>query len=125
MGICYIRGCLSASTARGSTARSARTSLFVRSADMDSWKPEHLIAMKLGGNAKALKFFKGHGWGAEDTDCVAKYNSRAAKMYHKALYRQVKDELVMGGADQIKVLSPEITSRKRLRPPLETWAWKT
>ena len=90
---------------------------FVRSADMDSWKPEHLIAMKLGGNAKALKFFKGHGWGAEDTDIVAKYNSRAAKMYHKALYRQVKDELVMGGADQIKVLSPEITSRKKTPPP--------
>ena len=89
---------------------------FVRSADMDSWKPEHLLAMKLGGNGAARTFFKSHGWGAEETDLVAKYNSRAAKMYHKSLYRKVKDEIVMNGADAAVTLSPEVSARKTPPP---------
>ena len=85
---------------------------FVRSADMDSWLPEHLLAMKLGGNAKAKKFFKEHGWGSDETDIVAKYGSRAAKLYHKKLYRDIKDELVMSGTDNVAKLSPEVTKKK-------------
>ena len=35
---------------------------FVRSAEMDKWKPDHLRAMMLGGNLRAKEFFKSHGW---------------------------------------------------------------
>jgi len=57
---------------------------------MDKWKPDHLRAMMLGGNQRAKEFFKQHGW--DDTtvqDFEAKYHSRAAKLYHKTLYKEV------------------------------------
>jgi len=63
---------------------------FVRSAEMDKWKPDHFKAMVLGGNQRAREFFKSHGW--DDTtvqDFEAKYQSRAAKLYHKTLYKEI------------------------------------
>mmetsp|Transcript_14056 Transcript_14056/g.16340 ORF Transcript_14056/g.16340 Transcript_14056/m.16340 type:complete len:401 (-) Transcript_14056:455-1657(-) len=64
---------------------------FVRSVDMDTWKPEHLEAMVQGGNDKARKFFSSHGWnGSTGNDFESKYKSRAAKLYHKHLYQEVK-----------------------------------
>lgn len=74
---------------------------FVRSADMDKWKVEHLRAMQLGGNKAAKEFFKSHGWDASSSsqDFEAKYKSRAAKMYHKQLYRQIETKLNGEAAD--------------------------
>lgn len=67
---------------------------FVRSAEMDKWKPEHLKAMVLGGNAKAKEFFKSHGYDdGAGTDFEAKYHSRAAKLYHKALYKDIEGKI--------------------------------
>jgi ADP-ribosylation factor GTPase-activating protein 2/3 len=81
---------------------------FVRSADMDKWKIEHLRAMQLGGNKLAKEFFKSHGWDASSSsqDFEAKYKSRAAKMYHKQLYRQIENKL---NSEQAAV-SAEVTS---------------
>jgi len=63
---------------------------FVRSAEMDKWKPDHFRAMLLGGNQRAREFFKSHGWDNTTVqDFEAKYNSRAAKLYHKTLYKEV------------------------------------
>lgn len=57
---------------------------------MDKWKPDHLRAMMLGGNQRAREFFKSHGWdNSSSQDFEAKYQSRAAKLYHKALYKEV------------------------------------
>lgn len=66
---------------------------FVRSIDMDKWKVEHLEAMKLGGNDKAMKFFSSHGWkDIKRDDFNEKYNSRAARLYHKELYEKVSNQ---------------------------------
>jgi ADP-ribosylation factor GTPase-activating protein 2/3 len=65
---------------------------YVRSAEMDTWRPEHLAAMFLGGNKRALDFFKQHGWqtsGPQDVE--VKYQSSAAKRYTKELYKQVEE----------------------------------
>jgi ADP-ribosylation factor GTPase-activating protein 2/3 len=57
---------------------------------MDKWKPDHLRAMLLGGNQRAREFFKSHGWDNTTVqDFEAKYQSRAAKLYHKTLYKEV------------------------------------
>lgn len=78
---------------------------FVRSAEMDKWKPDHFKAMQLGGNLRAKEFFKQHGWdgdsGAQDFE--AKYSSRAAKLYTKQLAKEIaaskaKPVAVLGGA---------------------------
>lgn len=64
---------------------------FVRSAEMDKWKPDHFRAMQLGGNLRAKDFFKQHGWDADAgaQDFEAKYSSRAAKLYTKQLSKDV------------------------------------
>mmetsp|Transcript_5238 Transcript_5238/g.8013 ORF Transcript_5238/g.8013 Transcript_5238/m.8013 type:complete len:490 (+) Transcript_5238:325-1794(+) len=72
---------------------------YVRSAEMDTWKPEHLKAMFLGGNKKALDYFKSHGWSTSGSqDFEEKYKSGAAKRYHRQLYKEVEradlDELL-------------------------------
>mmetsp|Transcript_15171 Transcript_15171/g.17179 ORF Transcript_15171/g.17179 Transcript_15171/m.17179 type:complete len:392 (-) Transcript_15171:192-1367(-) len=84
---------------------------FVRSVDMDTWKPEHLEAMVQGGNDKARKFFASHGWGAAGNDFESKYKSRAAKMYHKQLYAKVKSK-TSSSSDHLEIPDSNIT-----RPP--------
>ncbi|GBG30349.1 Arf-GAP with GTPase, ANK repeat and PH domain-containing protein 1 [Hondaea fermentalgiana] len=84
---------------------------YVRSAEMDTWKPEHLIAMFLGGNRRATEFFKQQGWRTSGSqDFEEKYHSNTAKKYHKALYKDVnaanlEDLLHTGEATAKKKLS--------------------
>ena len=35
---------------------------FVRSTELDKWKPRQLTAMKVGGNERAREFFRSKGW---------------------------------------------------------------
>lgn len=75
---------------------------YVRSAEMDTWKPEHLKAMFLGGNRRAKEFFKQHGWRTSGSqDFEEKYHSSTAKKYHKLLYKEVEaanlDDLLHSG----------------------------
>lgn len=35
---------------------------FVKSTQLDVWKEEQIMAMKLGGNDRAAKMFKEYGW---------------------------------------------------------------
>ena len=77
---------------------------FVRSVDMDRWEARHLKAMVLGGNGKAAEFFKSHGWDTTAAqDFEEKYHSRAAKMYHKQLYKQIQ---ARGGGPASPPVSP-------------------
>jgi ADP-ribosylation factor GTPase-activating protein 2/3 len=63
---------------------------FVRSVNMDSWKPEQLQVMKLGGNENAEAFFKANGWSnIRSGKTEDKYASRAAKLYRVHLEREV------------------------------------
>jgi len=64
---------------------------YVRSAEMDTWKPEHLTAMFLGGNKRAKEFFKAHGWNTSGSqDFEEKYRSSTARRYHKELYKEIE-----------------------------------
>lgn len=57
---------------------------FVRSVELDKWKPAELEAMKRGGNLNAREFFRSHG--ITDMEKVEqKYKSRAAQMYRSHL----------------------------------------
>ena len=59
---------------------------FVRSLDLDSWKPWELKAMYVGGNDKARKYFRMQG--VRDLNGQGKYNSKAARLYKKQVQQQ-------------------------------------
>ncbi|XP_024986975.1 probable ADP-ribosylation factor GTPase-activating protein AGD9 [Cynara cardunculus var. scolymus] len=61
---------------------------FVRSTNLDSWSPEQLKMMWLGGNNRAQVFFKQHGWN-DGGRIDAKYTSRAAQLYKHLLAKEV------------------------------------
>ena len=68
---------------------------FVRSADMDKWKPSEMKAMQVGGNERAKQFFREHGWSElrSSLDLVQKkYGSTAAKLYKSKLKRTIKED---------------------------------
>ncbi|GBG64880.1 hypothetical protein CBR_g48348 [Chara braunii] len=61
---------------------------FVRSTNLDTWSPEQLKMMALGGNGRARTFFKQHGW-TDGGKIEAKYTSRAAELYKDTLSKEV------------------------------------
>eukprot|EP00672_Neobodo_designis_P025557 CAMPEP_0174836666 /NCGR_PEP_ID=MMETSP1114-20130205/6226_1 /TAXON_ID=312471 /ORGANISM="Neobodo designis, Strain CCAP 1951/1" /LENGTH=294 /DNA_ID=CAMNT_0016070671 /DNA_START=111 /DNA_END=992 /DNA_ORIENTATION=- len=60
---------------------------FMRSAELDTWRPEEALRVAYGGNAKARDFFRAHGV----TDPKGRYTTTAAQMYKRHL-----DKLVAG-----------------------------
>ena len=60
---------------------------FMRSAELDTWKPEEAMRVYYGGNGAARDYFKQHGI----LDAKNKYNTTAAQMYKRRL-----DKLVAG-----------------------------
>lgn len=63
---------------------------FVRSTTLDTWTPDQLKLMALGGNQRARHFFKQHGWDELGADKIeAKYTSRAAQLYRSMLDKEV------------------------------------
>ncbi|KAL5973870.1 hypothetical protein ACLOJK_030528 [Asimina triloba] len=58
------------------------------STNLDSWGPEQLRMMILGGNNRAQVFFKQHGW-SDGGKIEAKYTSRAAELYRQLLSKEV------------------------------------
>ena len=66
---------------------------FVRSADMDKWKPSEIKAMQVGGNERAKQFAESMGGAAGSLDLVQKkYGSTAAKLYKSKLKRTIKED---------------------------------
>lgn len=63
---------------------------FVRSTDLDKWKPHELKAMENGGNAKAKSFFRDHG--VLDMDKIeSKYHTSAAQQYKNKIKDLISD----------------------------------
>ena len=65
---------------------------FVRSCDMDKWKPTEISIMKSGGNKRARDFFREHGWSEQRSslDLIQKkYHSTAAKLWRQKLQKEV------------------------------------
>ena len=60
---------------------------FMRSAELDTWRPEESLRVAYGGNARARDFFRAHGV----TDPKGRYTTTAAQMYKRHL-----DKLVAG-----------------------------
>ncbi|KAJ3166986.1 hypothetical protein HK101_011858 [Irineochytrium annulatum] len=54
---------------------------FVRSVTMDKWTDDQLKRMRLGGNAKALEYFRSHPDYRENMGISEKYHSEFAKFY--------------------------------------------
>ncbi|KAL6753163.1 hypothetical protein V8C86DRAFT_2733924 [Haematococcus lacustris] len=62
---------------------------FVRSTTLDSWTPEQLKIMAVGGNHRARQFFTQHGWDEIGSDKIeSKYTSRAAQLYRAMLEKE-------------------------------------
>jgi len=57
---------------------------FVRSVTMDSWSDKQIQAMRLGGNAKMIAWFKEHGIDPRSS-ISEKYNTEAAELYRLRL----------------------------------------
>ncbi len=66
---------------------------FVRSVDLDKWKPLEMAAMQKGGNAACKSFFHSHGM-RDIRNPELKYQSRAAKLYMTHLKK-----LIAGGCE--------------------------
>ncbi|KAJ1548034.1 ADP-ribosylation factor GTPase-activating protein 1, partial [Cladochytrium tenue] len=58
---------------------------FVRSVTMDRWSDDQIKRMRVGGNAKALEFFKSHPAWREGMSIYDKYNSEFARWYKDKL----------------------------------------
>jgi ADP-ribosylation factor GTPase-activating protein 2/3 len=68
---------------------------FMRSTELDEWKPEEARRMAAGGNGAARDFFKQHGC----TDAKNRYSTIAAQMYKKRLDKICAGERV--GIDRV------------------------
>ncbi|CAN0842315.1 Probable ADP-ribosylation factor GTPase-activating protein AGD8, partial [Linum grandiflorum] len=80
---------------------------FVRSTTLDSWSPEHLRIMELGGNNRAQVFFKQHGWN-DGGKTEAKYASRAAGLYREILSKEVAKSSAEDAELYRQILSKEV-----------------
>jgi len=63
---------------------------FVRSTNLDKWKPHELRMMELGGNGNAKGFFRDHG--VTESEAESKYQTRAAELYKRHLKDLVDKE---------------------------------
>lgn len=63
---------------------------FVRSVDLDKWKPTQLKLMQLGGNRRLRDFFRQHGI-PDDMPIEQKYDTRAAEWYRLHLRALAED----------------------------------
>ncbi|CAM9507220.1 unnamed protein product [Ectocarpus sp. 6 AP-2014] len=63
---------------------------FVRSIELDKWKPSEMEVMKRGGNGNARSFFRSHGV-TDMEKSEQKYHSRAAQMYRAHLKKAMAD----------------------------------
>eukprot|EP01111_Echinosteliopsis_oligospora_P012843 TRINITY_DN4454_c0_g1_i1.p1 TRINITY_DN4454_c0_g1~~TRINITY_DN4454_c0_g1_i1.p1 ORF type:complete len:448 (-),score=158.69 TRINITY_DN4454_c0_g1_i1:119-1462(-) len=63
---------------------------FVRSTDLDKWRPDQLKAMEVGGNANARAFFRDHG--VLDDKTETRYHTRAAQLYAQKIRTLVSGE---------------------------------
>ena len=80
---------------------------FVRSTQLDAWSWDQLRVMKVGGNLKALEYFRQHG-GMKD-DLKGKYTSRAAQGYRDVLAKLAAEDarlypnMVLADQDDVAV----------------------
>lgn len=86
---------------------------FVRSADMDSFSPEQIILMAIGGNQRAREYFKNHGMGKEVTGKPPDYTSKAAARYRALLQ---KDCAALCAKKGIKAQEPKETKDPPAQP---------
>jgi ADP-ribosylation factor GTPase-activating protein 2/3 len=61
---------------------------FVRSLDLDKWKPAEIKAMMVGGNDNARKFFARNGFRELHSKATTKYSSSAAAKYRSHIQRE-------------------------------------
>jgi len=94
---------------------------FVRSTTLDSWTPEQLSVMSVGGNKRGREFFKEHGWDQMGADKIeAKYTSRAAQLYRERLQ---KDAGLTGREASLSPqVSPGVSQRKLAAEPADAAA---
>ena len=57
---------------------------YVRSVNMDEWKPKELKKMQLGGNSKMNSFLKKYGV-SKETPIPKKYHTKAAEIYREVM----------------------------------------
>lgn len=74
---------------------------FMKSAELDEWKPAEALRVALGGNERMKTFLRRHGI----TDVKSAYQSSAAALYKKMLDREV--QAVLDGGAAPLTLKPE------------------
>jgi len=78
---------------------------FVRSVNLDSWNRKYITSMELGGNAKALEYFKKHGLKAPydyKNSLIQKYKQELAK----------KTEAVLDASKPVEEMTKPVFSTK-------------
>jgi ADP-ribosylation factor GTPase-activating protein 2/3 len=61
---------------------------FVRSSELDTWRPDEAMRMAKGGNGAARDFFRAHG----ATDAKSRYHTTAAQLYKRQIDRLVASD---------------------------------
>jgi ADP-ribosylation factor GTPase-activating protein 2/3 len=64
---------------------------FIRSTELDLWRPDQISRMIAGGNQTAATFFKSKGEETENVPPREKYTGKAAKLYKVQLDKLAKD----------------------------------
>ncbi|KAK7195171.1 putative GTPase activating protein for Arf [Novymonas esmeraldas] len=85
---------------------------FMKSAELDSWRPQEAVRMALGGNGKAKQFLKQHG----NMDPKSFYTSPAAALYKRMIDKAVNDFTQSGQLPPSSPL-PQYTSEASPRSP--------
>lgn len=79
---------------------------FVRSSDLDTWRPDEALRMAYGGNGAARDYFRAHG----ATDAKNRYTSPAAQLYKRHLDKLVNGELTSSGSMMMMAARTESTA---------------
>lgn len=71
---------------------------FVRSVELDRFTPEQMIQMAVGGNGKALQYFKASGMGkTSDSGRAIDYSSKIAVRYKQQMEKETADVMAKFG----------------------------
>lgn len=94
---------------------------FVRSAFMDTWSNRDLACMSHGGNGRARRFFKEHGWPSSSDGFIAeKYTGRVGEAYKAILEKDVLNSLQCSSNMEDETFSAEALPRQESEAPSST-----
>lgn len=99
---------------------------YVRSVELDQFRPDQMVQMALGGNGKAWTYFKQHSMGkTSDTGRAVDYTSKIAVRYKEQLERETREaclklKIERKGSTQVSSSADPIEEAPEVAAPVPT-----